>query len=212
MNKILRYGKVILCGGHHFTLLDSEPVGIPGRILVGLAPPACHLLGEGSQGRGWELLQHSERGKHTHQHTCKVNIRLNINSADAQHTKEMQKHKFEVFFFISRCVMLLQCFHQRSHPYLMFFRALSSSNHQLSDKHLQHKNRQVRRCNPMVFPPVWLPASPPVGYFLFLQMVCHVASGLFLYLVFFCCACPRRAVVANFSTASVCFLWHCTTS
>ena len=53
--------------------------------------------------------------------------------------------------------------------------------------------------------------SPSVGYFLFLQIPCHAASGLFLYLVFFCCACPRQAALAHFSTASVCFLWHCTT-
>lgn len=34
---------------------------IPERILEGLAPLACPLLGEGSRARGWELLQHSER-------------------------------------------------------------------------------------------------------------------------------------------------------
>ncbi len=47
---------------------------IPERILEGLDPLACPLPGEGSQGRGWELLQHSERYQDTHANTHEVNL------------------------------------------------------------------------------------------------------------------------------------------
>ena len=43
---------------------------IPGRILGELVPPACPLLGEGSQGRGWGLQQHSGGCTHTHTDAC----------------------------------------------------------------------------------------------------------------------------------------------